>query len=1172
MRKFTSILMLLLFTICTGASAQTWTEKVIKEVGDYIFSLDEIEDGAYYAVYSNGRSGYWTEAQEPTATGYRTIPTHGIYMIASVDGQRAISAFQIIKNGDGTVSFKTASGRYFGQIVMSTTLESVEALASAGKYEVSVDETEGNFHFKIGNVEINGNPDNVVGWTSGDGANGKYKIYPVTLGDRSAADILDEYVRKYEYDETVWPVGTEGGFYPEDKVMAYQDAYDEAVNAQYDTELYTDEQLIQIANALEAAYFDCLNSLIQVEVTPGYYYLINARDTTANAFIEPDKVDDVDAAYADGAGALWSIHFSPVQGAEANPAYVWKVEAATDTTYTIKNYGYNAYLGSIKNASSKYPIVANVEDAGKFKIGTSRAVAGGFVFITNNDYNNVNNSLHAATSGKQVVNWTAASGASAWKLIAVTQETVDAIASKCDELQNQYAQKLLNDTLSHYYSLAKAAQSAGKSWISDATEDGAFPVGEGLLTDASQLFSNAKESAANEGTYEGLIDGDYTSFFHSSWGHYEANFTNDGDPHYLQIDLNEPVQTLVIKYAERSNAQTPDIPYNVTVYATNDANLLSAYGADPANDAPTLVPSSEWTKIDDIVLTWNLTPLDSEGNEVSVSAKRTAEPILKGAGMASIEMPQAYQYIRLAVTRNLQDAANNSNNRKYDGRTYWNLSELRVYKAEYDPDCVYAHMDATAISNLENSIAQAETEIAAEKATQGTIDALKAAYEAFMAVFPDKSKLNEAIADAESWINSAVEGTEPGYFNSGSIQTYQDAVDIAKNTAQGTLTFEAYNNAMENLKNAFEAFDHEFILPADGVYSIISATGSSAATTPKDAYLYSQSTSTNKDKYAGIRWGFKETDREMNARSMWKLTNTGFHEVTLQNVDNGLYMGNDQTNLSGYVYMQAEPANIKLRYARAEGCFNLVFGENLFGNAQPENGGSGSFVVWNSAKGEDNSAFRLEATDFQSTSVFAIKGTGANIFTMPYEVDTNNDMVTLYQVAGINKADGVVVLDEISAQSVPAGTPFIVAPFDESMTETNMYFTATSVDDITYVMDNAKAVNGLHGTFVSDTVTSSCLIWVGDSLVAAETATQKAIAPNTGYFVFDELPELTETPAGAVTLPVSKAVLTGIANVVGDAAEAKKAGIYTIQGVRLQNSKNLPKGVYIINGRKVVKK
>ena len=305
---------------------------------------------------------------------------------------------------------------------------------------------------------------------------------------------------------------------------------------------------------------------------------------------------------------------------------------------------------------------------------------------------------------------------------------------------------------------------------------------------------------------------------------------------------------------------------------------------------------------------------------------------------------------------------------------------------------------------------------------------------------------------------------------------------------------------------------------------------------------------------------------------MWKLTNTGFHEVTLQNVDNGLYMGNDQTNLSGYVYMQAEPANIKLRYARAEGCFNLVFGENRFGNAQPENGGSGSFVVWNSAKGEDNSAFRLEATDFQSTSVFPIKGTGANIFTMPYEVDTNNDMVTLYQVAGINKADGVVVLDEISAKSVPAGTPFIVAPFDESMTETNMYFTATSVDEITYVMDNAQAVNGLHGTFVSDTVTSSCLIWVGDSLVAAETATQKAIAPNTGYFVFDELPELTETPAGAVTLPVSKAVFTGIANVVGDAAEAKKAGIYTIQGVRLQNSKNLPKGVYIINGRKVVKK
>lgn len=70
-------------------------------------------------------------------------------------------------------------------------------------------------------------------------------------------------------------------------------------------------------------------------------------------------------------------------------------------------------------------------------------------------------------------------------------------------------------------------------------------LGEPLITDVSQLSSNASDE--EEGKYlEYLIDGDPGTFWHSDW---HGKVT---DPHYLQVDITEPVKsTYVVVYLQR---------------------------------------------------------------------------------------------------------------------------------------------------------------------------------------------------------------------------------------------------------------------------------------------------------------------------------------------------------------------------------------------------------------------------------------------------------------------------------------------------------------------------------------------------------------------------------------------------------------------------------------------
>ena len=80
--------------------------------------------------------------------------------------------------------------------------------------------------------------------------------------------------------------------------------------------------------------------------------------------------------------------------------------------------------------------------------------------------------------------------------------------------------------------------------------------------------SNAKDPS--EGSYEALLDGDYTSFFHSTW-----HSSNDpGEDHYLQAQLPDATQTFRFYFKKRSQNNN-NRPTEISISASNDGVIFT---------------------------------------------------------------------------------------------------------------------------------------------------------------------------------------------------------------------------------------------------------------------------------------------------------------------------------------------------------------------------------------------------------------------------------------------------------------------------------------------------------------------------------------------------------------------------------------------------------------------
>lgn len=88
---------------------------------------------------------------------------------------------------------------------------------------------------------------------------------------------------------------------------------------------------------------------------------------------------------------------------------------------------------------------------------------------------------------------------------------------------------------------------------------------------------------------------------------------------------------------------------------------------------------------------------------------------------------------------------------------------------------------------------------------------------------------------------------------------------------------------------------------------------------------------------------------------------------------------------------------------------------------------------------------------------------------------------------------------------------------------------------------------------------------------AAQNAGQATTFTNSAHKAYMKV-YAADVPAHIMGYPFSGGTVTGITDINVEEGNNAKQSVYTLSGVRVENMKNLPKGIYVVNGKKVVVK
>ncbi len=170
--------------------------------------------------------------------------------------------------------------------------------------------------------------------------------------------------------------------------------------------------------------------------------------------------------------------------------------------------------------------------------------------------------------GKYAVRATNATGGdSGWALNAKTFWTVNEGPVAEYSFEPSYVWQIEKFVDNRPEIFAKLNMDKVKAWAGKLQSMG------GLVKEGNQWISNAKDP--EEGSYEALLDGDYTTFFHSTW--HGGEYDPQAD-HYLQAELSEAVNEFYFYFVKRdpiNNANVNNRPTDIIISAGNDAETLA---------------------------------------------------------------------------------------------------------------------------------------------------------------------------------------------------------------------------------------------------------------------------------------------------------------------------------------------------------------------------------------------------------------------------------------------------------------------------------------------------------------------------------------------------------------------------------------------------------------------
>lgn len=981
-----------------------------------------------------------------------------------------------------------------------------------------------------------------------------------------------------------YPAGTTAGYFKAGLVdaahAAWQEAYDILqVEGSY---TLTDEETNVLCDKIENTMTALTAADARFPLTAGRYFINDNRDT--KLYLNATTVSNKDA---------WSCsaYTVPEELDYSAASYLWDVEIAGQDSIYLKHLLTGLYVQSSMADNNHYALG---KEPVALKLSAPTAGNRAAFWITPKG-----NERACTNPAGWMLSWTDVNDAG--NHFSFTAVDVD--DAKIAQWAAEAKQIKLNETLATTYANATAQYNGGNvfnrpegaTYTGLFTEDGKMVSATGDEAN-SNWWCNKKQG--NEGTYEALTDNDPTSYFHSNWGGGEFEPSIEKN-HYLVAKLDAPASgDIMIKVAKRATGN--DYPTQFAVYGANDFDKAAG--------------TASWVfqGYADISYTDSVayTMKDAAGNDSIASS------VKDGVGVAYAHLDASYAYLRFSATKTQYNAGKPANNRGYFCLAQMNVWPTTGVVKMVTPEYQEALSAAPEVyATLGEEIKKAAAELAAGKATQAQIDALNAAIEEFKNNLPVPSRVTDAYNAAKAFLDAAntnnMIGTELAQYSQETADALQTT--LAKYETFDKIDLVSINAAVNDINAAFNAFKGSVRLPEAGkFYTIKSASTKVVAEADKQSQGYQgaiynaivYSTGNNKsnslsDANSAVRFTFANHSSEVTADGetsldammsslsdsislkddasyVWKAETAQDGKMVLRNLATGMYL----TGANGKLYQSTEPTPI-LGEGVKPNVFRFNLGADAKGVTQYMNtkGATGTVVPWKDPADENSYwQFNELADDDYTTECFAVKGVKEGQFyacTFPVAVTPDGNAVP-YTVLGVNEAKDKLILAEVEDE-VPAGTPVIlladVLTNNGEGTVGNLTVGCEDLASAEFVFE-PKVGDGLCGVLCEPVeIAETC-----GHLANGKIVTGAYTVPCNGAYLANAA---ITAEKGKASIDLAKGVgdtLTGIddAKVV---VLPSVVNVYGINGQLIKKSvkaanatKNLPAGVYVIGGQKVLVK
>ena len=1007
---------------------------------------------------------------------------------------------------------------------------------------------------------------------------------------------MDAYFANNTDPAVTYLAGTYPGACPAELVEAAHAAYTEA-NAALNADEFTltDEQVNDLCNRIESSIEKLKTSTNPM--VDGVYFIHDSRgmfNAGNTMFLYGDSGNGQDYISANG------NYTKPAKLDADAVKYLWRVKLVNGDSATVQNVLTGLYF-THKIAVANHYGLSQSENIVMLRKGSET----GDKFNLSSFYiKNTKNTERACTNpAGWLINWNYDNDpGNQFVFESVTEDELNAVLEEAkQQVRNEKLATLYGDAV---YALNKGisyAPAADYSLDNDFSAEGALVRHTGE-EDNTPWYCNNKQGS--EGTYEALTsDGwDGTTYFHSAWGTaFEPSISKN---HYLVAELEQDATgDILVKVAKRATGN--DFPTQFAVYG--------AKKFDKENPNAT-----EWKfqGLADINYTDSVAVTYTDVNDKAQKAEGETKTIPDAVGIAAMHLDGSYAYIKLAATKTLFNASNPQTN-----RGYFAIAKLNIWEAaepvvkSYTPELQdVQNTNEAVITELQKQIEAAGKQVADSSATDAQIASLQAALDAFNNNYPDPSRVTTALAEASSVYNAASSKNLIG----DKLAQYPTAVAeklanvITKYQSFNSVKLADINAAVEEINATVAEFKASIKLPEAGKFYtlrsaskkyekgsngvsyrgiIYSASNDATTEVTNDVtpvrYYRMDNASTIKDSASFADADFTKLQDTINiaddARLVWKAEASANGQITFRNLATGMYL----TGANGKIYQSIEATPINVEGIAPE-TFRFNAGKNENGVTMYMNtrAVSNTIVTWNDTA-DVNSNFFIEevAKDKIANQAFYIPNVKEGQFyagTFAVDIDPTDGFITPYQVIGVN--GDKLVLGEFDG-IVEAGTPFIynvemiiatkAAPSSIGFTQV---VAANDLTEGNYTYET-KNVNGLQGVLTEAVKIPAGKAYINNSgAVAVAPEAGADIAANGAYFNGDAS---TTDKDGDASLELGKMVgnaLTGI-----DATKVivlpAKVDVYSIdgkllrQGVKSSNAaKNLPAGVYVIGGQKVLVK